>query len=311
LPHWMIRAAVQGGLSLLPKSHFWNYLVQKHLTKTLYQDIATFHEKLYYSRRHIENYGLAAPESWPPVTVLELGTGWHPAVPVALYLCGASKIWTIDKVGLVNPARVREVLRHFIEYEENGKLAEMLPWVRKDRLAVVRDVLASQTPSSSDEMLQRLRIRALVCDARRVELQDSSVNLFVSNLTLEHIPKDTLRSIFREFRRLAAPNAVMSHYTDMRDHYAGFDCSITPYNFLKYPSRVWRLCNNKLLHQNRLRVCDYRRIHADAGFKIVSERNNKGSEEDLDSIPISREFRGMSREELIVVDSWMVSTCDT
>lgn len=308
MPHWMLRAAVQGGLSLLPKSQFWNYAVQKYVIKTLHQDIGTFHEKLVYSRRHVENYNFAASEPWPPPTALEIGTGWHPAVPIALYLCGVSKVRTIDKVGLAHSASVREVIGHFLEYEEKGKLVEMLPWVIADRLDVLRGILKSEVRSSSDEMLNRMGIRALVCDARRVPLPDSSVKLFVSNLTLEHIPEDILRSIFLEFGRLAAPRPVMSHYIDMRDHYAGFDSSITPFNFLKYSGRVWRFCNNKLLHQNRLRVSDFRRIHADTGFKILSEHNNKGSEVDLDSIRVAEEFRNLSREELIVVDSWMVST---
>ena len=310
MPHWMLRAAVQGGLSLLPKSRFWNYAVQKYVIKTLQQDIGTFHEKLVYSRRHVENYNSASSEPWPPSTALEIGTGWHPAVPIALYLCGVPEIWTIDKVGLAHSASVREVIGHFLEYEEKDKLSEMLPWVMDDRPAVLRDILKSGTRSSSDEMLNRMGIHALVCDARRVPLPDSSIKLFVSNLTLEHIPEDILRSIFVEFRRLASPRPIMSHYIDMRDHYAGFDSSITPFNFLKYSGRVWRLCNNKLLHQNRLRVSDFRRIHADAGFKILSEHNNKGSEKDLDGIRLAEEFRDLSREELIVVDSWMVSTCD-
>lgn len=183
----------------------------------------------------------------------------------------------------------------------------MLPWIHKDRIFELRNVLKDRNLLSAAQLLEKLNIYVIACDARDTGLEGSSIDFFVSNNTLEHIPEDVIQSIFTEFRRLAAGRAVMSHFIDMGDHYANFDRNITPYNFLKYPNYVWRLFNNSLQYQNRLRMSDYRRIHQVTGFKIASEHNEKRSPENLDNIRIAKEFRHYPRDELLVVSTWMVS----
>ena len=118
--------------------------------------------------------------------------------------------------------------------------------------------------------MQRLGIELLLTDARRIDLPAGHVDLFVSNNTLEHIPKDVLVGIFREFRRVGRRDSVMAHHIDLSDHYAGFDPSITVYNFLRFSERRWRLFNNRLHYQNRLRISDYRCIHVEAGWELFN-----------------------------------------
>jgi hypothetical protein len=115
--------------------------------------------------------------------------------------------------------------------------------------------------------------------------------------------------LFLEFRRLLSPNVVMNHYVVLEDHYADYDPSITVFNFLKYPDRVWLLFNNSLHYQNRLRISDYRRIHAATGFGILAEDNLAGSSEQLSSIRLAKQFRRYSPADLAVVRSWMIASC--
>lgn len=310
MPHWMLKALVQGGLSVLPKSYSWNYLFQKHVTKSLNLDlnIAWFERKLMQCKQHIENYLTAIPIRKSSFSVLELGTGWHPIIPVGLYICGASNIWTVDKIPLLRLTGVRDVLRLFIDYARKGSLVKILPWLDEARVFELKNVLEDRTLSSPAQMLERLNIYRIVSDVRNTGLKSSTIDLFVSNNTLEHIPEDVILSIFSEFKRLGSPGAVMSHFIDMRDHYANFDHSITPYNFLKYSNLLWRIFNNSLQYQNRLRISDHCRIHESAGFKIVYKNDKKGSLADFDSVHISKDFLRYSKEDLLVIDSWIVST---
>jgi hypothetical protein len=131
MPHWMLKAAVQGVLSLLPKSHWWNYLVQKNVAifmpncaEQLRLTSHAFEYKLRQCNCHIGSY-LAANHGHrfsgncsqtiplPECSVLELGTGLYPVIPVGLYLCDASKIWTIDKVSLLR--RTKEFLHYSLD----------------------------------------------------------------------------------------------------------------------------------------------------------------------------------------------------
>lgn len=307
MPLWILKALVQGGISFLPGNQSWNYLFQKHVTKTLNLGSGRFERKLEQCRKHVENYAAAAPAKKTSLSVLELGTGWYPVVPIGLYLCGA-RVWTVDRMSLLRASEVKEVLRLFLEHTQRGGLTEILPYVYEDRISSLQNLLDDDRPLPPAEMLKKLDIHHVICDARSTGLETSPIDLFVSNNTLEHIPEDVIYKIFLEFGRIASPGAVMSHFIDMKDHYANFDRSITHYNFLKYSSSWWRLFNNDLQYQNRLRISDHRRIHQAAGFKIVYEINEKGSPEELECMTISEEFRRHSNEELLVFGSWMVST---
>jgi len=170
----------------------------------------------------------------PECSVLELGTGLYPVIPVGLYLCGASKIWTIDKVSLLRRTSVATVLRLFMEYATSGRLFELLPCARKDRIANLAVVLEKEPALHPKELLKHFDIYSINCDARDTKLEDRSIEFFISNNTLEHIRNDEIRDIFTEFIRLSSYSCVMSHYIDMIDHYYYFDHSLSFFNFRKY-----------------------------------------------------------------------------
>jgi hypothetical protein len=93
----------------------------------------------------------------------------------------------------------------------------------------------------------------------------------------------------------------------MGDHYATFDHSISPYNFLKYSKGLWRVFNNPLHYQNRLRISDYRKIHQATGWKILNEQHNQGSSKELKSIALAKEFQHYPEDELLTLSSWIVA----
>jgi hypothetical protein len=175
------------------------------------------------------------------------------------------------------------------------------------RAAALGDAISGALSDDPNELLGGLGVRLLVGDARDSGLQGGSVDLFVSNNTLEHIPNQTLRGILGEFRRLASPEAVMDHFIDMSDHYAHFDSAITEFNYMRYSDSVWRLFNNRLQYQNRLRLSDYRRLIEDAGFQVVAENAERGSMSELKATKLAQRFRGYPLEELIVLRCWLTA----
>jgi hypothetical protein len=110
-----------------------------------------------------------------------------------------------------------------------------------------------------------------------------------------------------EFRRLAAPGAVMDHFIDMRDHYSSFDRSISRLNYLRYPDRVWRLFNNRLHFQNRLRISDYRAIFEAAGFAIVAEQPTRGKPHEFDGLALDRRYRDTPESDLFTLFAWLTA----
>jgi SAM-dependent methyltransferase len=123
------------------------------------------------------------------------------------------------------------------------------------------------------ELETRFGIRYLApCDARATALPESSVDFVTSTSTLEHIPAEDLVRLLAECRRLLRPDGAFSSRIDLSDHFTHFDRSLSPYNFLRYSDRAWRLANSSLLHQNRLRRPDYIGAFEAAGFEVVAEK---------------------------------------
>ncbi len=307
---WMLKAAVQGTLSLLPASQRWNYLFQKYVTRTLPLTAQKFEFKVDQCRQHIENYLRFSSHSAVPQTVIELGTGWQPIITVGLSLSGIDHILSVDIQPLLRREEIREVLQFFVDYAQAGKLSTILPYASAERIELLQDCLALYDQLSREALFTKMGIQCLVTDARKMSLQSQTIPFFVSNSTLEHVPPEVIRDIFAEFRRLAAPDAIMSHWIDVSDHYANTDRAISAHNFLKYPDRTWRFFNNSLQYHNRLRIADHQQLHQAAGFRILHQDYAYRDPEALKVIPLADQFKKYTLDELGVTSAWIISTPD-
>ena len=304
MPSYVAKALAQGTIALLPGSHRLNRLLQERVTGPPVVSEALFEHKLAQARRHLDHLAWYGPpvEEWQAV---ELGTGLAPVVPVALALCGAGRVWSIDRAPLWTPREIGLTLELFDRRAAAGALAAQLPRLREERLGALRAVLRAE--SWPEALARVLRVHLVTRDARATRLPSQAVHLFTSNNTLEHIPTRLLRQLLREFRRLAAPYAVGSHFVDMSDHYAGFDRSITPYNYLRFGPAVWRLLNNPLHYQNRLRPRDYEAVHRGAGWDVLGREIYFGPDAQLRATRLARRFRGYPEAELRALHLWLVA----
>lgn len=108
-------------------------------------------------------------------------------------------------------------------------------------------------------------------DASRTELETGSIDACISTNTLEHIPQDSLRKIFKELSRVMKSTGIVSAKIDYTDHYAHTDSSISLLNFLFFDDDQWRRYNHNCHYQNRLRHSDYKKIFDDCGFDVIEE----------------------------------------
>ena len=304
MPPWIVKAAIQGVLSRLPNSQAYNHLFQKHVTRSVDLTETYFLSKFRQCERHLQELARESAGARPASFVaLELGTGWFPIVPIGLALGGAHRVYSVDTQRLISHARVLSTLEHYLRCIETKKLQTP----SADSESRVRAAIEQAPRLSAEALLAELGVEPLVADARALPLDAGSVDLICSNNTLEHIPRAVIVDILKEFRRVGSVSVLMSHHIDLADHYANFDKSISVYNFLKYSERTWRLFNNELQYQNRLRVSDFRAIHAEAGWQVLQELNTRKPEEVLKAIRLADEFKRYSVEDLLVYDSWFSS----
>ncbi|HYV28651.1 MAG TPA: class I SAM-dependent methyltransferase, partial [Candidatus Eisenbacteria bacterium] len=205
-----------------------------------------FERRLEHCRQHLEFFFETRPDPSDGFRAVELGTGWFPTVPVGLYLSGATEVWTFDIASLLSPARLRKMLDRFKEYDRTGELRKFLPRYQPERMAKLREVSEQAERCSPDALLKQINIHFRVQDACETGLEPGIVDLFVSTAVLEYIPYPVLKSILLEFKRTSSPQAVQSHYINLRDQYSYFDPKITPFNYLQYPAPKWRYFNSPL-----------------------------------------------------------------
>jgi len=307
VPNWRIKSAIHRAISGLPKPHLWNEVFQRLVTKSLELPPQEFTRKVGQSQTHVGHLLDLRSACAGGFTVFEVGTGWYPVMPVGFYLCGAAEVWTFDIEPFLRRARLKQMLRYFSEFHERGELQKLLPLARPERVERLREALAYVDGESPYQVLERLHIHARTGDAQQTGLPPNSIDLFTSTSVLEYIPRPVLKDILAEFHRVASANPVMSHFINLLDEYCHFDRSITPFNFLKYSDRQWKYLDSPLIRKNRLRICDYRELFRQAGYTIVKENNTHGNPEDLKKIQLAPEFQNYTREDLLVLTSWLVA----
>jgi SAM-dependent methyltransferase len=307
MPHWLIKSAIHRCISLLPCSKWWNQLLQTRVSKSMYLGPERFEQRLEFCHRHLEDFISLCPRQAENFTVFELGTGWYPVVPACLYLCGASRIWTVDIASHLRTERVEHVLQKISEYAERGKLQQFLPRTRSERLATLRQVLKGAAKKEPSAILEEMNIRFMVRDAQNTGLDADTIDFFVSDGVLQHIPRLVLANMLAEFKRIARPGAVLSHHIRLGDLFAPFDRSISVFNFLKYSDARWKWLDSPLIPSNRLRISDYRQLFAQAGCQIVREENQNGATSDLERIRPAPKFQSYSQADLLVIRSWLLA----
>ena len=308
MPYWMLKAMTQRLIGFLPNPHYWNELAQTRITGSIQLPPDEFAVKLGACRTHLDHLRTTRRATPRHFVAVELGTGWFPVVPIGLFLCGASEVWTWDIVAHLRLERVRFALNSFLALHAAGELERHLPDLLPERLNMLREVGADCSATAPAELLDRLSIHYRIGDVTHNELPAGSVDLFTSIGVLEYIPTEALVPLFAEFRRIAATDAVMSHLILFDDQYAYYDRHITPLNFLKFSDRTWRWLNNPIIPLNRLRITDYRQALGDTGFRIIEETIVDSCDATvLARIRLAPRFRRYPEGDLLVLRAWLAA----
>lgn len=228
--------------------------------------------------------------------LLEIGTGWHPALPFCFILSGAGSVATFDIVRLLERNTVFELLGCLETHSDKiAGLAQEAPGTIRARIAELR------RSRSLGELLEKSHIEYFApADGRATGIESNSIDLAYSNSVLEHVPKESIRALMEESFRVLKPGGLAMHNVGCNDHYAFFDKSISFVNFLQYGEREWRFWNNSLQYQNRLRAPEFVELAKGAGFQLVKERTcvRPGTLEALASLRIASEFQRFSKSDL-------------
>jgi SAM-dependent methyltransferase len=292
---WRIKGVIQKVLSLLPAGRRLNSVLQERLGGLRRFDASVdskVRDDWMVLAGHMRELGCPIEGA----TFLEVGTGRFPALPVGFALAGARRCFTYDVDRLLDWRLTRRMCERFGVHL--GQVAATLG--ASD--APVRDRWRALAGAGTLEAFLRaaaIEYRA-PADAAATGLPPASVDVVFSNSVLEHVERAALGPLMRESRRVLRPGGLAIHSVNCGDHYAYFDARLTPVHYLRYGERTWRVWNNGLQFQNRLRANDFLEVAEREGLEIVLNRQTPRPEllARFDELSIAPEFRRYPREQL-------------
>lgn len=249
---WRVKAVVQGTASLLPASERLNSLLQR-ISGSYALSPDKVPASVAYARRHLEHVARWSPRAVDECRYFEFGAGWGLQGPIAMYLLGAGPQTVVDLHRHVRPGFIETVL----------DVHRKSPTADAARVVPAADAGPMTIVASMD-----IDYRA-PADARETGFDPASLDVVTSTNTLEHIPPEDIGRILDEVHRILAPEGVMSLQIDYKDHHSYSDASISPYHFLQHGPLRWKLVNNDLQFQNRLRHHEYLELLDRHGFDVV------------------------------------------
>jgi len=303
--NWKLKAIVQKGISYLPQKEKINYWFQKRVTKGVELSDEHFRNKITHSKDHLHYFRKHSSKELKECNVLELGTGWYPIVPIAMYLSDVKEVISIDLRDWVKRENIYKTIKKFQEWRHRGELDSFLDYINEEKWKNLGAIVDEQ--KELKEICEIIGLKRIIGDARKTELEKESIDLICSNNTFEHIPEKVLKDILSEFKRVLKPGGVMSHFIDMTDHFAHFDSSITIYNFLKYSDRKWKWIDNSIQPQNRMRFKDYKAMYEKQHIDITEEKVRPGDTEEVAKVTLAKKYKDHTVDEIAISHGYIVT----
>lgn len=216
--------------------------------------------------------------------ILEIGTGWFPAIPLMLSTEGAEHVYMTDLNRHMDDITFQATLDFLKEYRPDLK-----------NLSSVRSL--DEIPAT------------YLAPFDVSQVSDNSIDLITSRTVMEHVPRGDIVKLLSSLRPKLTPDGLMIHLIDNSDHLEFSDKSVSRVNFLTWSERKHSLINSLIKGgENRLRHHEYPPIFERAGFDVVTERAlvNKATLDVIDSLDLASPFSEMTPQQLATLTSIFV-----
>jgi SAM-dependent methyltransferase len=286
-----IKNLLQTLFSSLPQGEQINYLFQRWVSKSLPPSEGRCQFKTEIAKEHYNNFLTYHTLENFSKKYYEFGAGWDLMVPLIFsqygFECSVYDIRRLVKLNLINHS---------------------LAFIQKE--GMLNKSTTSSKISDLSDLERAFKVKYFApFDAKKTSFKENTFDFSSSTFVLEHIPKDDIHDLLAETYRILKSGGILSIRIDYKDHWAYFDQTITPYNFLKYSSKEWKKYNPALHYQNRMRHAEYMAIIQKIGFEVVKEEvetPDKNLEHALLNLPIHKDFNGFQFDDLKVLSSKLI-----
>ncbi len=296
--HWRIKGLLQKTLGVLPGGETLHYQLQRHFggMRNPRREILLKIDDWESMAKQLRTVGAEIPGAH----LMEVGSGWYPALPLACYLGGAARVYTCDLNRLLKP----DLMRFCIDVlgDELPRIATACQIPLADVQVRYRHLLAAADARDPAELSEGVIQYRAPADAADSGIEDGAIDILFSNSVLEHVPPDAIVHLHQASLRLLRPGGWIFHSVNCGDHYAYADPEVHQLNYLQLTDRQWRFWNNAFLYQNRLRAHQFVEAARDAGFEILLDTSHARPQrlEQLRTMKIAAEFSEFPEEMLCI-----------
>jgi hypothetical protein len=305
--NWQLKAITQKLVSILPCSRRINYLLQRYVTVGMVLPEAFVIDRLEHAQKHLHSQKSWGKKTLADATILEIGTGWYPLVPMAFMLMGAQRIYTADIHPLYAAASINQSILALLRLAEQHQLQVLLPGFNPAKLLILKKALKTPTAAAKMKILQ---LNPLILKPSYENLPSKQFDLVVSNNTLQFVEPSKIGVLFASLQSAMAVGGVISVAIDYTDEFSHGDGRIGPFNFLRFSAAQWRFWTNALNRPNRLRHIDYRVLFT-AQFELVIEEKDMETAVALEKRMLHSDFHQYSQAELLVKHAYLVALNNT
>jgi hypothetical protein len=299
---WQLKALVQKGIAYLPFGHRVNYLFQRWITVGPKLPRAFVLDRVNHALTHLLHLKENSSIAMQHVSVLEIGTGWYPIVPLVYMLSGLKQIYTCDIRVLFSSTSIDQSILAILELDREGDLKTHIPTLECDRIELLYLALKQKDAFSK---LRTLQISFERTDYHLDTYVDGRFQLITSNNTLQLVQAEKLPLWYSNMHRIAAKDAILSLAIDYTDEFAHSDHSISQFNFLSFSSVAWSFWTNKLSAPNRLRHKDFKEL-LETKFKLLQEKLEHAPPSEVDNLKIHPVFKAYHMSEILIKHAYLV-----
>lgn len=238
-------------------------------------------------------------------SILELGAGWQPVIPLLFHFAGCGRIYLVDRERLIDRDLLVRTIRNFAD-----KAAEIASRLNMDPVVVRAKCMVDERASTS-EILDRFDMEYMApVDITAGQWSGPQVDLVLSREVLEYLRPGAVGRLFSECGQILKANGAMCHIIDNSDHWEHVDRSLSRLNFLKYEDALWRCTGlNPLHYLNRLRHFEYVEKLEHHGYSVLVDESRpyQASVEALSRMRICSRYQDVPLEDLAVLTSYLVA----
>ena len=292
---WWVKAGIEWGLAHVPcGQHIHEQLRNRFGEVASLERCSRFQNADCLLKKTLDHTGSLAN-----LHVVELGTGWVPVVPLVYLLAGA-KMETYDVSPLVRRNHFVRCLREIeLRIGDYAKTSQVTESFMRERLVLIRNETVLESAATILDGAYRAPV-----DTRYLPYNDSKVDVVISNLVLQCIPKQLIEGTLRETARILKPGGLAIHRVNLSDEYSNSDPRRGDLEFLRFSNKTWnRFFDHSLKHLNRLRFCEFMELFESCGLKVVQcdKQVDWDSQRLLRKTGVAREFRHFGWEELLTI----------